>query len=157
MNGIILHNSPETVELLLWNVGWSMPRLANSAEPPQHGSRHDKSAKRKKPAAPAEPPAKEKKQRVFLNKDQQALLMLGYYNLPKRKQGSQERGLAMKALCEKYNVTTNYPLKMIASLKANEVLPSRDGVGGAPERITGEAQASNRGEAAAATCRRVAH
>lgn len=80
------------------------------------------------------------KQRVFLSKDQQALLIVEYNELPKagKKGDGAARTKALEALCKKYDVNTAYPRKLIAKLKETKLLPTRDGVGGAPERITEE-------------------
>ena len=81
-----------------------------------------------------------KKPRTFLTKDEQALLAVEYLELPKRKQGSAARSKALVKLCKKYDVNTFYPAEMLRKLKQEKLLPTRDGVGGAPEKITAEQQ-----------------
>ena len=81
-----------------------------------------------------------KKTRTFLTKDQQALLVVEYLELPKWKKGSLARSKALVKLCKKYDVNLDYPSQMLLALKQEKLLPTRDGVGGAPEKITDEEQ-----------------
>ena len=89
----------------------------------------------KKTVGKKAPRPKPTKKRVFLSKDQQALLILRYKELPKQKKGSKARGNALTALCKEFDVSEAYPRQLIAALKQNQLLPVRDGVGGAPEKI----------------------
>ncbi|KAL3915357.1 MAG: hypothetical protein SGPRY_007256 [Prymnesium sp.] len=60
------------------------------------------------------------KKRTFLAKDEQALLIIEYTQLPspsKKGQGN-KRGKAMHELCKKWDVNIDYPRKLIAQLKA---------------------------------------
>ena len=124
-----------------------MPRL-KVVEAPQHGVGHGNGAgaralggrvrqgnSPKKTVGKKAPRPKPAKKRVFLSKDQQALLILRYKELPKQKKGSKARGNALTALCKEFDVSEAYPRQLIAALKQNELLPVRDGVGGAPEKI----------------------
>ena len=52
--------------------------------------------------------------------------------------GSWGRGKALVKLCKKYDVHVAYPAEMLRKLKQEKLLPTRDGVGGAPEKITDE-------------------
>jgi len=125
-----------------------MPRLKVS-DAGEHGKRTGTDGKRKEAAkrasrsrsvgrATTPPPTIKKKTRVFLTKDEQALLILRYMQLPKQRKGSKERGKALEALCKEFDVNIKYPAELCAKLSASGELPSRDGVGGAPEKITEE-------------------
>lgn len=118
-------------------------------EPEQHGSRTGTDGKRKEAAKRASrsrstlrsatpPPSSRKKARVFLTKDQQALLIMRYLQLPKARKGSNARGQALEALCKEFDVNLKYPAELCSKLAATGELPTRDGVGGAPEKITEE-------------------
>jgi len=76
----------------------------------------------------------------FLTKDEQALLAVDYLELPKQKKGSLARSKALVKLCKKYDVGPYYPAEMLRKLKQEKLLPTRDGVGGAPVKITAEQQ-----------------
>ena len=131
-----------------------MPRLA-VVDTPQHGSstggarneeRISSSRKRSRSAPPAlgrdrasrfhDPvvdPDTGVKTRTVLDKDQQAMVVLGYMSLPK---GKAAHSAALVELCDKYNVNLHYPARLVAQLASNEALISRVGVGGKPRRIT---------------------
>ena len=119
-----------------------MPRL-KVAEPVQHGPRHwEGPAKGIAKAKKANNARVEtgKKARTFLTPSKQALLLVGYYELPKSQKGSKARRKALEKLCKKFDVHLDYPREMLRKLKKDKELPTRDGVGGAPERITDEEQ-----------------
>ena len=120
-----------------------MPRL-KVAEAVQHGPRRGKGpakgiAKKAKQADNAS--SETTKSQTFLTVHEQALLAVEYTELPKRKQGSQARNDALVKLCKKWDVHLQYPAEMVRKLKETKELPSRDGVGGPPRRITDEEQA----------------
>ena len=113
-------------------------------EDPQHAPRRSPLRRKTGNSPPARKAIKKKptrlKKRTFLTKDEQALLMIEYTELPspsKKGQGN-KRSKAMHELCKKWDVNIDYPRKLIAQLKATKQLPTRDGVGGAPERIDGD-------------------
>ncbi|KAL1499265.1 hypothetical protein AB1Y20_011475 [Prymnesium parvum] len=123
-----------------------MPRL-KVREPSQHAERKavvtpraekgpPSSRTRSAPQRAVTPtPQSRRKQRVFLSKDQQALLLVRYLELPKNKK---RKAAALDELCKEFDVCKNYPALLLKRLKEEEKLPVRDGVGGAPERITEE-------------------
>ena len=112
---------------------------------PQHGPREGQSTTKpvaakqpKRKASANTPPPAKKKKRTFLSKDEQALLIVKYLKLPKAKKGRGKDAAALDRLCREYDVCSNYPARLVKELEETEVLPDRDGVGGAPERITEE-------------------
>ena len=124
-----------------------MPRLKTVVAEPR-GSRTgtDGSAKAKKAKpvlgrknrsgnSPAKTIAKAPKERVFLTTDQQALLILRYKELPKAKQ---KKSKELRELCQEFDVNLQYPQQLCAKLMESKELPTRDGVGGAPVRMTEE-------------------
>jgi hypothetical protein len=124
-----------------------MPRLKTAVVEPR-GSRTgtDASAKatKAKPKlggkkrsgnSPGKTIVKAPKERVFLTKDQQALLILRYMELSKSKQ---KKSTELRELCMEFDVHLSYPGKLCAKLKETKELPTRDGVGGAPVRMMEE-------------------
>lgn len=122
-----------------------MPRL-RMVEKEQHGSRAPAGAsgppsrrtramkdKTRRDVTP--PPQPKRKKRVFLSKDQQALLLVRYMQLPKNKN---KKAKALEELCKEFDVYKGYPAELLQRLKEEERLGERDGVGGAPEKMTEE-------------------
>ena len=70
--------------------------------------------------SPAKTIAKAPKERVFLTKDQQALLILRYKELPKAKQ---KKSKELRELCQEFDVNLQYPQQLCAKLMESKELP----------------------------------
>jgi hypothetical protein len=143
----LIEGRNDSLKLVKFRLLVLMPRLKTAAVEPR-GSRtgSDGSAKATKAQpklggkkrsgnSPGKTIVKAPKERVFLTKDQQALLILRYMELPKSKQ---KKSIELRELCKEFDVNILYPGKLCAKLKETKELPTRDGVGGAPIRMTEE-------------------
>ena len=127
-----------------------MPRVKVTEEP-QHGVRQGTAGgtrsqpkgigtRKRTGNSPANKKKKKPKQRTYLSKDDQAALLVAYMELPKetKKKGDTRRSDALTELCKEYDVAINYPRKLYDKIKSEGKLSTRDGVAGAPQRITDE-------------------
>ena len=129
-----------------------MPRLQVAEKPQQGystgGTRNEaqigSAKKRKKPAVALgadrasrfhEPAVNDdgRKLRTILDKDQQAMVVMKYAELPA---GKKARAAGLLAICETYGVNPKYPAALTFKLRNTEELVCRIGVGGAPKVVT---------------------
>ena len=130
----------------------TMPRLQVAEKPQQGystgGTRNEaqigSAKKRKKPAVALgadrasrfhEPAVNDdgRKLRTILDKDQQAMVVMKYAELPA---GKKARAAGLLAICETYGVNPKYPAALTFKLRNTEELVCRIGVGGAPKVVT---------------------